>query len=58
MQLKGDLKVMLNNVNTMFQATELQWDIENLNAIWSELVRAQERVWHSVSKIDSFVDNQ
>jgi hypothetical protein len=33
MQLKGDLKVMLNNVDTMFQATELQWDIENLNAI-------------------------
>jgi hypothetical protein len=33
MQLKGDLKVVLDNVDTMFQATELQWDIKNLNTV-------------------------
>ncbi len=30
---EGDLKVVLNNVDTMFQATKLQRDIENLNAV-------------------------
>jgi hypothetical protein len=33
MQMKGNLKVVLDNVDTMFQATKLQWDIKNLDAV-------------------------